>query len=146
MITTSWSFTVPGVPVAKGRPRVTIRGGRPRAYTPEKTEKYENLVRLAFIEKYGETVPASGPITIEIDAFFPIPKSFSKNKRQRALLGLIQKTTKPDLDNVQKAILDGLNGVAFADDSQIYEIHARKAFSTTPRADIVITEELEEEA
>lgn len=142
----TWNFNVPGIPVAKGRPRVTIRGGRPRAYTPEKTEKYENLVRLAFIEKYGETAPASGPITIEIDAFFPIPKSFSKNKRQRALLGLVQKTTKPDLDNVQKAILDGLNGVAFADDSQIYEIHARKAFSTTPRADIVITEELEEEA
>lgn len=146
MTTTVWSFTVPGIPVAKGRPRVTIRGGRPRAYTPEKTEKYENLVRLAFIEKYGEAVPASGPITIEIDAFFPIPKSFSKNKRQRALLGLVQKTTKPDLDNVQKAILDGLNGVAFADDSQIYEIHARKAFSTTPRADIVITEDLEDDA
>lgn len=144
MITTSWSFTVPGVPVAKGRPRMTIRGGHPRAYTPEKTEKYENLVRLAFYEEYGETVPASGPIEIEIRAYFPVPKSFSKKKKQQALLGILHKTTKPDLDNIQKAIQDGLNGVAFADDSQIYKYAASKGFSDVPRVDIKITEVEEE--
>lgn len=137
---TTWSFTVPGVPVAKGRPRVTIRGGRPRAYTPEKTEKYENLVRLAFIEKYGETVPASGPISIVIRAYFPVPKSFSKKKTALALRGIIHKTTKPDLDNIQKAIQDGLNGVAFADDSQIFRYEASKDFSDVPRVDIKIME------
>ena len=75
---TTWSFTVPGVPVAKGRPRVTIRGGRPRAYTPEKTEKYENLVRLAFREEFPDAEPAAGPIILEFRAYFPVPKSFSK--------------------------------------------------------------------
>lgn len=137
---TTWSFTVPGVPVAKGRPRVTIRGGRPRAYTPEKTEKYENLVRLAFIEKYGVTVPASGPIILEFWAYFPVPKSFSKKKTALALRGIIHKTTKPDLDNIQKAIQDGLNGVAFADDSQIFRYAALKDFSDVPRVDIKIME------
>lgn len=140
MTTTSWSFTVPGIPVAKGRPRVTIRGGRPQAYTPEKTEKYENLVRLAFTEKYGETVPASGPIILEFRAYFPVPKSFSKKKKQLALQGVLQKTTKPDLDNIQKAIQDGLNGVAFVDDSQIFRYVATKSYSETPRVDIEIIE------
>lgn len=133
-------FTVPGVPVAKGRPRVTIRGGRPRAYTPEKTEKYENLVRLAFREEFPDAEPASGPISMVIRAYFPVPKSYSKKKKQLAVVGLLHKTTTPDLDNIQKAIQDGLNGVAFADDSQIVEYKAMKGFSLVPRADIIITE------
>lgn len=133
-------FTVPGVPVAKGRPRVTIRGGRPRAYTPEKTEKYENLVRLAFREEFPDAEPAAGPIILEFRAYFPVPKSFSKKKKQLALQGVLQKTTKPDLDNIQKAIQDGLNGVAFADDSQIFRYVATKNYSETPRVDIKIIE------
>ena len=133
-------FTVPGVPVAKGRPRVTIRGGRPRAYTPEKTEKYENLVRLAFREEFPDAEPAAGPISLVIRAYFPVPKSYSKKKKQLAVVGLLHKTTTPDLDNIQKAIQDGLNGVAFADDSQIVEYKAMKGFSLVPRADIIITE------
>lgn len=133
-------FTVPGVPVAKGRPRVTIRGGRPRAYTPEKTEKYENLVRMAFREEFPDAEPASGPISMVIRAYFPVPKSYSKKKKQLAVVGLLHKTTTPDLDNIQKAIQDGLNGVAFADDSQIVEYKAMKGFSLVPRADIIITE------
>ena len=133
-------FTVPGVPVAKGRHRVTIRGGRPRAYTPEKTEKYENLVRLAFREEFPDAEPASGPISMVIRAYFPVPKSYSKKKKQLAVVGLLHKTTTPDLDNIQKAIQDGLNGVAFADDSQIVEYKAMKGFSLVPRADIIITE------
>lgn len=133
-------FTVPGVPVAKGRPRVTIRGGRPRAYTPEKTEKYENLVRLAFREEFPDAEPAAGPIILEFRAYFPVPKSFSKKKKQLALQGVLQKTTKPDLDNIHKAIQDGLNGVAFADDSQIFRYVATKNYSETPRVDIKIIE------
>lgn len=126
--------------MAKGRPRVTIRGGRPRAYTPEKTEKYENLVRLAFREEFPDAEPASGPISMVIRAYFPVPKSYSKKKKQLAVVGLLHKTTTPDLDNIQKAIQDGLNGVAFADDSQIVEYKAMKGFSLVPRADIIITE------
>lgn len=40
-------FHIPGTPVAKGRARVTTRGGRPATYTPAKTVAYEGLVALA---------------------------------------------------------------------------------------------------
>ena len=39
------SFTIPGSPVGKGRPRVSVRGGYAHAYTPEKTRTYEARVR-----------------------------------------------------------------------------------------------------
>ena len=50
----SISFSVPGEPVGKGRPRFT-RTGHP--YTPGKTESYESLVRLAYGERVRDGIP-----------------------------------------------------------------------------------------
>lgn len=127
-------FTVPGEPVAKARPRFTRSGF---AYPDKKTDRYENLVRLAYVEKYPDRKPAEGPIRVVITAFFPILKSWSKKKQAAATGEQIPKVTKPDLDNLVK-ILDGLNKVAWIDDAQIYEIEARKTYSERPRMEIQI--------
>ena len=47
-------------------------------------------------------------------------------KKAAALLG--NHTSRPDLDNLLKAVLDALNGVAFLDDSQITEVRAVKSW------------------
>ena len=49
-------------------------------------------------------------------------------------------TGKPDLDNVAKAILDGLNAVAFEDDSQIVGLQITKSYGERPRAEIQISD------
>ena len=36
-----------GEPVAKGRPRFASIGGKPRAFTPAKTRKYESALQYA---------------------------------------------------------------------------------------------------
>ena len=38
-----------------------------------------------------------------------------------------------------KAVKDALNGVAYGDDSQVTDIHARKRFSDQPRVEVIIT-------
>lgn len=43
-------FTIPGVPVAKGRPKFSTRGGYAQAYTPSKTTKAEQHVAITFLE------------------------------------------------------------------------------------------------
>lgn len=43
-------FTIPGVPVAKGRPKFSTRGGYAQAYTPSKTTKAEQYVATTFLE------------------------------------------------------------------------------------------------
>jgi Holliday junction resolvase RusA-like endonuclease len=59
-----------------------------------------------------------------------MPKSWSKKKK--AVMWGKPHTSKPDIDNLVKAILDALNGVAFNDDSQIWEIQSSKIWTDEP--------------
>lgn len=121
-------FTVPGVPVAKGRPRISTRGGFARAYTPAKTVAYEGLVALAGQDAMNGVAPYCGPLAVEARAVFPIPASWTKKRRAAALYH----TSKPDGDNLAKAIGDGLNGVVWKDDSQVASWRIVKVYGETP--------------
>jgi len=125
------SFTVPGEPRGKGRPRATRMGNNIRLYTDAKTASYENLVALACQQamQAASQPPLTGALALSVFAYVGIPKSTSKAKRQEMAAGLIRPTKKPDLDNIIKAVLDGLNGVAFADDVQIVSIIAEKMYA-----------------
>lgn len=136
----SISFSVPGEPVGKGRPRFTRTG---HTYTPGKTESYESLVRLAYGE-CGMVFPKGVPVRVRITACFSIPKSASKKKRAMMIAGDIVPTKKPDFDNIQKIICDALNGVA-DDDSQIVKADIEKVYSTTPRVEVNVAAWAKEE-
>lgn len=123
-------FEVGGPPVAKGRPRMTRNGF---VYSPAKTRKYEAHARLAAQEAMDERAPIDGPVKVEVFAWLPIPKSWSKKKRGKAELGYVAATKRPDCDNYCKAALDALNGVVFYDDSQVIELLVRKGYSVKPR-------------
>ena len=58
-------------------------------------------------------------VSVEIIAFMEIPKSWSNVKRMEAEYGALQHTTKPDLDNIVKAALDGMEGAVYASDKQV---------------------------
>ncbi len=137
----SISFSVPGEPVRKGRPRFT-RTGHP--YTPGKTGSYESLVRLAYGGS-GTIFPKGVPVRVKITAYFGIPKSASKKRRAMMIAGDIAPTKKPDFDNIQKIICDALNGVAYHDDSQIVKADIEKVYSTTPRVEVTVAAWTKEE-
>lgn len=107
------AFTIPGEPVGKGRPKFTTIGGFGRAYTPAKTRKYEELVRLCYLSqcKGQDKFSDDTPINVEVNAYFKRPKSGHKND--------VYVLKKPDCDNILKICLDSLNGLAFRDDSQV---------------------------
>ena len=80
-------FTVPGEPQSKGRPRFYHNGKFVKAYTPEQTVSFENLVKLAWMQRAEDQFSdpirkLTGAIKAEIWAFFPIPKSASKKKQK----------------------------------------------------------------
>lgn len=128
-------FTVPGQPIAKGRPRISTRGGFARAYTPVKTVAYEGLVAMAGQEAMAGAAPFEGPVAIEVTAVFQIPASWSKRRKAEAQWH----TSRPDQDNIVKAIGDGLNGVVWRDDSQIASSRVLKVYGERPGVRVVVT-------
>ncbi len=116
-----FTFTIFAEPTGKARPRVTAHG----TYTPKKTKDYERLVQWEY-RKQGGRDYGERQLQVEITANFQIPKSKPKNKRVEMLAGQVRPTKKPDCDNIAKAILDALNGIAYHDDSQIVTLAVEK--------------------
>ena len=137
-------FFVPGAPVGKGRPRAARRGASVVMFTPEKTAGYEAMVATTAATALSCDALAhqllDGPLEAVLDVRFPVPVSWSKARRARALAGAEWHTSKPDADNVAKAVLDACNGVVFRDDSQVVILIATKAFSEEPGVRVVIRE------
>lgn len=113
-------------------------------FTPEKTVGYEGLVAATAAAALAGNALAhqllDGPLEAVLEMRFPVPASWSKAKRARALAGVDWHTSKPDADNVAKAILDACNGVVFRDDAQVVMLVATKAFSDEPGVRVVIRE------
>ena len=126
------TFVVPGQPVGKGRPRVGKIGAHARLLTPEKTVNYEGLVAMAAQQAMQGRELITGPVMVEMDITVQIPQSWSKKRKSQALAGEIFPTTKPDKDNVIKAIYDGINGIVWKDDVQAVDGHQRKRYGETP--------------
>jgi Holliday junction resolvase RusA-like endonuclease len=133
-------FVIPGNPVGKGRPRVSRRGGFARMYTPEKTASYESLVKLAGHEAMHGRPVIEGAVRVRLDIRVQVPASWSKKKQAAALGWEILPTTKPDIDNVEKAVFDGLNGVVWKDDVQVVDVSKTKRYSDTPGVHVTVEE------
>lgn len=133
-------FFVPGQPVGKGRPRATVRAGRARLYTPAKTEKYEARVALFAQQAMAGRPVMAGPVALSVTALFPIPPSWPKKRQAAARAGTEQHTKRPDADNCAKAILDGLNGVVWKDDSQVVTLSIEKRYSDRPGVLVTVME------
>lgn len=120
-------FEVIGKIQPKQRPRFVRRGSFIQTYTPETTLKYQNLVAEAYKTKYKD-MKLDGALIVEIGAFFNVPKSYSK-KKKRELYGKPNTQHNGDIDNVAKSVLDGLNGVAWDDDTIVYDLHITKWYT-----------------
>lgn len=131
------SFTVPGEPRGKGRPRLGRSG---HAYTPHDTAVYENLVKVCFKDENPDHVPISAdvPVRVEIWAYYSIPKSASKKKKMDMRMGFVQPLKKPDCDNIAKIICDALNGIAYHDDAQVFDLTVKKSYSEEPKTVVFV--------
>lgn len=122
-------FIVEGRPQGKARARTfyNSRAGKMQSITPEQTKSYEDLIRWKYKaaggEYYGEKT-----LQVSIQAYYPIPKGFSKAKVNDAIGGNLRPTTKPDCDNIIKVVLDALNGVAYYDDKQVICVSCNKYY------------------
>lgn len=133
-------FCIHGDPQGKGRPRFSTVCGHVHTRTPDETVLYENLVKTEYRQQVGVKFPDDAMLDVRIFAYYPIPKSASKRKRQAMLERKIRPTKKPDWDNVGKVICDSLNGIAYRDDAQVVDSMVRKFYSEDPKVVVTIEE------
>ena len=135
-----FEIEIPGKPMGKQR----VKFGKGFTYTPEKTVKYENYIKLIFQQKYGQP-NLTGQIKAVIKAYFDIPKSASKVRKSKMLSNETRPTKTPDCDNIAKIILDSLNKIAYADDKQIISLTVEKYYSDTPKVCLILQGDKENE-
>lgn len=134
-------FIVEGKPQGKARARTFYnkRMGKMQSITPIQTKSYEDLIRWSYKAAGGEYL-GEKVLQVDIKAFYPIPKAFSKVKRIDAVNGNTRPTSKPDCDNIVKVVLDALNGVAYYDDKQVVAVSCNKYYGERGYLHITIEE------
>jgi Holliday junction resolvase RusA-like endonuclease len=127
----SVEFTVPGKAVPKARPRFSSGGV---TYTDPATKGYENLVgTLAKIAMRGAN-PLSGPLEAVLTVMLAPPCGLSKASLAAALSS--HSPTGPDVDNLAKSLLDGMNRVVYHDDRQVAKLTVAKIYGREPHVKI----------
>lgn len=128
-------FTVPGKPQGKGRPRFTRSG---RTYTDAKTLGYEKAVALACRVCMGDLTPFVGPVEVQMKVRLVPAASLAKKVRAAMLNGDTLPIKNGDVDNYAKSVLDGMNGIAYADDKQVCRLTVEKVYAEEAGVDVWI--------
>jgi Holliday junction resolvase RusA-like endonuclease len=135
----SITLTVPGVPVAQPRQRFT-RGGI--NYTPAQHPANAWKAALAFAWHNTSSSRLDGPLALSVE--FVMPRTTARPKKVPKVLwgsGRVPSPSRPDLDNLVKAVKDALNKLAYDDDGQVAVLYAVKSYAATneqPHATITL--------
>lgn len=114
------------VTFAAGKQRHRLDRRHARMYTPTGTQRAERAIAAACREamaKAGIRPLPFGPhepVILCVDAYRPLPES-----RPRRVY-LEPDTYRPDADNESKLVMDALNGLVWADDAQVVDLHVVK--------------------
>lgn len=120
----SVTFYCSGTPAAQPRPRMTRTG---RAYNPPSADKWKAAVRAAWAELKEE--PLAGAVVMRLEFVIERPKSHLTTKGELTKSAPLQHTSKPDVDNLAKAVMDALeNANAFPGDAAVTGLTITKRY------------------
>ncbi len=127
------NIIIKGNPLAKQSARFSKRGF---SYQPKHITQYKENLQHQIISQlpFGFT-PIDNAVEIEYRFIFSYLKTHSKKKRAD---GYIMKTTKPDIDNLQKAVNDAMNSIVIIDDSLICRAIVEKVYGEVPSIELTI--------
>ena len=138
------TLVVLGDPKGQPRPKAVSFRGHARVYDPGTSKDFKSAVVDAVREAGMLGLMLDTPLRVDIECFFRRPKGhYGSGKNSKTLKPAAPKwnTSKPDRDNIEKAIFDALTNAGFwRDDSIVVDGKApMKKFSDgAPRTIITI--------
>jgi Holliday junction resolvase RusA-like endonuclease len=131
--------TIPGEPVAQGRGRAfRLPTGQIRVHDPVKSRAWKGVAQVHYQEALRAAALAApaflGPVEVHVLAVFTCPKG---QYRKREPVARRPKATKPDAENVLKAVQDAGNGLLWVDDSQVARVTIEKFVGAQEEAPFV---------
>lgn len=134
------TFTIYGEPYGKKNMQPIRMGNHFSSYSPKQNTNYMTSVKMCYMEQAeGFRFEDDEQLTITIIAYKSIPKTMTKKKLALIKANKLFPITKPDCDNISKVICDGLNKLAFRDDSQITDLIVKKRYDEVPRVYVEIS-------
>lgn len=134
------NFKILGIPIPKQSFRFAIKENKVGVQYVSKYQSAEVVQDAKYIvSQLAEQLPPNFKlwdkgIMIRIQYVFPVPNAFSQKKIALMRNGkLYYKTTKPDLDNLDKQLFDSMEGKVFVNDSQICSRYSEKIYGDTPQ-------------
>lgn len=141
----SWAFHVIGDPVAQPRHQIAVVRGRAMSYLPKATRggkkvehpvvAYKRAIALSALAA-GIRSPLEGPVCLQIQFLIPFLKRVKERDRDDAIAHAVRK---PDIDNLAKAVMDALTGLAYRDDHQIVRLLVEKVAGDFPATHVRIS-------
>lgn len=121
-------FRVNHTPVSQPRQRIAVRGGRAINYTPAEhpVNVFKDAIRTAYCSQETKE-PLSvltGPVSLHLTIL--LPRTKAKTWKTRPMPREWRHTGRKDFDNILKAVVDSLNGLAWLDDRQVVDCHIWK--------------------
>ncbi len=132
-------YIIPGDPCPWARAAPARHGGM---YDTQKKIKFSWGILLrnqhALIARTRSTPLYQGALAMQITWYMPMPQSWSTAKKKRMLGKPI--SVKPDLDNLEKLLLDTCKGILYKDDAQVARVCKQKIYSDNPRTEFMVDE------
>jgi len=138
----SWTFVVPIAPRGAGRHRAAVIAGHARMYPDGATVKWENQIAFA-AQEVLPSQPLDGPVRVDVLALLARPQRLlQRSKRTGKLLhaseDLMWAPVKPDRDNIDKAVLDGLKSCWRDDQIVVFGGVAKCYCEATGKARVIV--------
>lgn|SRR5262245_4431476 len=110
-----------------GKPRSTQTGSvvsvNGRSFPVRRNTSWSTVCGLV-ARQHAPERPWSGPVFVSLVFRLPRPQAKRRGRGARELVV----TTRPDIENLTKGLLDSWNGVLWEDDAQVCRLHVAKEY------------------
>jgi Holliday junction resolvase RusA-like endonuclease len=126
-------YLIPWKPTAWARPRARVFNGRAQFFTSSKARTASEAIRTLLSAQQALLHPRPTPVSLWVN--------FLVQRPVRAPARVMWPTTRPDIDQYLKLLLDAGNGILWEDDSQVVQINMLKVFAPDgkPRIELSVS-------